>query len=31
MLCGYPPFNGDTRAEIAENIKEGKLEFLKED
>ena len=31
MLCGYPPFNGDSRAEIATAIKEGKLEFLKED
>ncbi len=31
MLCGYPPFNGSNDMEIAEAVKEGKLEFMKED
>ena len=31
MLCGYPPFNGSNDLEIAEAVKEGNIEFCKED
>ena len=31
MLCGYPPFNGSNDIEIAEAVKEGKVEFCEED
>ena len=27
ILCGYPPFYGDTNKEILEQVKKGKLEF----
>ena len=31
MLCGYPPYNGNTLQEVAARIKEGELEFQDED
>eukprot|EP00349_Pseudokeronopsis_sp_Brazil_P000772 CAMPEP_0202958910 /NCGR_PEP_ID=MMETSP1396-20130829/3181_1 /ASSEMBLY_ACC=CAM_ASM_000872 /TAXON_ID= /ORGANISM="Pseudokeronopsis sp., Strain Brazil" /LENGTH=153 /DNA_ID=CAMNT_0049677219 /DNA_START=815 /DNA_END=1276 /DNA_ORIENTATION=- len=31
MLCGYPPFNGQTEAELFDNILEGTYEFADED
>jgi len=27
MLCGYPPFNGETDKEILKNVKRGRLAF----
>lgn len=27
ILCGYPPFYGDTNKEILEQVKKGKLDF----
>ena len=27
LLCGYPPFNGDTDPDIFENIKKGRFDF----
>lgn len=27
LLCGYPPFCGDTNKEIIEQVKRGKLDF----
>lgn len=27
ILCGYPPFYGDTNKEILDQVKKGKLEF----
>lgn len=27
MLCGYPPFNGDSDAEIIKNVQNGTLMF----
>lgn len=27
LLCGYPPFNGDTDLEIFERIKIGRFDF----
>lgn len=27
LLCGYPPFYGDTNKEILEQVKQGKLDF----
>ena len=27
LLCGYPPFFGETQEEIISKIREGKLEF----
>ena len=27
MLCGYPPFNGDSDAEIIKNVQKGELIF----
>ncbi|KAL9189867.1 hypothetical protein ACHAXT_009542 [Thalassiosira profunda] len=27
LLCGYPPFNGRDKREIAHNVKTGKVEF----
>lgn len=27
LLCGYPPFYGDTNKEILEQVKKGKLDF----
>ena len=31
ILCGYPPFNGDTDSEILNRIKEGKFVFPSEE
>jgi calcium-dependent protein kinase len=31
LLCGYPPFNGDSDTEILNRIKEGKFTFPKEE
>lgn len=27
ILCGYPPFYGDTNKEILDQVKKGKLDF----
>ena len=27
LLCGYPPFNGDSDAEIMKSVKSGKFDF----
>ena len=31
LLCGYPPFNGDTDIEIMANVKSGKFQFPPEE
>ena len=31
LLCGYPPFNGDTDVEIMQNVQKGKFVFPKEE
>ena len=31
LLCGYPPFNGDTDVEIMQNVKSGKFQFPPEE
>ena len=31
LLCGYPPFNGDTDVEIMQNVQRGKFVFPKEE
>ena len=31
LLCGYPPFNGDTDVEIMQNVQKGKFCFPKEE
>lgn len=31
LLCGYPPFNGDTDVEILKNVKTGKFTFPEEE
>lgn len=31
LLCGYPPFNGETDTEILKNVKKGKYDFPHEE
>jgi calcium-dependent protein kinase len=31
MLCGYPPFQGETDVEILENVQRGEYEFKSPD
>lgn len=31
MLCGYPPFNGDSDEEILKNVQRGDLRFDEEE
>jgi len=31
LLCGYPPFNGDTDVEIMQNVQKGKFVFPEEE
>lgn len=31
MLCGYPPFDGETQEEIFENILNGEVDFSEEE
>ena len=31
LLCGYPPFNGDTDVEIIQNVQKGKFVFPEEE
>ena len=31
LLCGYPPFNGDTDKEIMDAVKKGEFDFPNEE